>query len=240
VRRPAVRLDQDEAIVAFECAVDLIFNRPEDMASELSEVIGHPAARMVKRFDSPPEQTVVLLWCLSGAKSVTLNYDANSCLIYSDSGTRGISDGVLVSQFAPQQVPGCNPLRTLTMPGGPRRATGSSFIMAYSMARNMDRSGALAEVVAILYEATTPRQFSQLISPKVGMGKPQAERLEEIVFESKDPVRALYRKLVPRWMNKSEFSRVFGPSEVTALSPSLVKRSTILNKLVSQPFYPQQ
>lgn len=232
VRRPEIDMDADEALGAFEAALDILLNGQSGEA--LSAVVGGPASKMIRRFSTIESQVCALVWYLAGARDVALAYDDHSCTFRASGLDRGILNGKLVSTFHHGELMLCNPRDVLTKAHELCRSTETVFIMAYNLARQ--RSAYLAEGMAILYQAVSPQAFKQYVSLPRVMSKAQTGTMEALVF-GKDPVAALYKALVPKWMNISDFVRLFGAVESRNLEPDVMKRTEMMGKLAMQSFW---
>lgn len=233
VRRPEIDMDGDEVLGAFEAALDILMTGQS--AEALSAIVGGPASKMIRRFSRIESQVVALVWYLGGSRDVEFNYDHRSCVVDSESGECGIYNGKLLSTFRNGESMQCNPRDVLTRSHELCRSTESVFIMAHNLARQ--RSEYLAEGMAILYQAVTPQAFKQYVTLPRTMSKAQSRAFESVVMDGKDPVQILYKRLVPKWMSLTDFTRAFGPLASRDLEPDVMKRSAILNKLAVQPFY---
>lgn len=233
VRRPEIDMDGDEALGAFEAALDILMTGQS--AEALSAIVGGPASKMIRRFSRIESQVVALVWYLAGAQGAYFDYSNDSCVVDLNGIERGIHDGKLLSTFRNGEPIQCNPRDVLTKTHELCRSTESVFIMAYNLARQ--RSEYLAEGMAILYQAVTPQAFKQYVTLRRTMSKAQSRAFESVVMDGKDPVQVLYKRLVPKWMSLTDFTRAFGPLASRDLEPDVMKRSAILNKLAVQPFY---
>lgn len=239
VRRPPVSLAGEEVIVAFESATDLIFSSPQLLNAELSSIVSTSASKLIRRFSAPEEQLTALLWTLAGAQGVDLELSEHTCLLHTAGWSGGIENHQLVSRFTKRDLPAFSPLAVLTGNGPVCKGTDGTFITAYGISNRVDRSGDLALVVATLYQAVTPLEFRTLVLPAKRLTRSQSMALEEAVFTERDPVMVAYRRLVPVWMTHTEFQRKIANIEGRTIKPSARRRTTLFNKLSSQPFFRQ-
>lgn len=232
VRRPEIDITADEAIVVFAQAIEALLGND---TTALFRAVGGPASKMIRRFSALPSQVVALLWYLGGAENATLDYDDNMCMLQAPEDTVGIYRGVIKNRFIEQHIGEVNPRQVLVEGGEDCRSTEPLFVVAYGMARRHSRD--LATGMAVLYQATTPQRFKQYVMQPPRLLSSQCQKLEDEIMGAKDPLLKLYKALVPRWMQPSEFGRTFGLIETRDLDPDVTRRSVLLNKLVMQDFY---
>lgn len=232
VRRPEIDMTADEAIVAFAQAIEALL---ADRTTDLFHAVGGPASKMIRRFSALPSQVVALLWYLAGAEGASLEYGNRECVLHAPDISVGLLNGKIESPFVARYAGEVNPAKVLIEGGEQCRSTEPMFVAAYSRARRLNP--ALAEGVAVLYQATTPQRFKQYVEGNPQMLDSQCRKLEAEVLEGRDPVMRVYKALVPRWMQQSEFNRTFGPVENRDMEPDTVRRSVILNKLAMQDFW---
>lgn len=240
-RHPGINLDGDGALMLFESAVEVLLGRCDDPEVTLATTIDNGSVTKLIRGVEPLEpKLATLLWYLSKAKGVEVERGASTFLLHTNAGTVGVADGKLVSSFFSDAV--LSPFDTdklLSRSMGLCRATEPSFIHAYALAKRADiRVGPLTEGVAILYQATTPQLFRQLLTSDLTLSKAMCSKLEETVLEGRDPLLRVYKTLVPRWVSKSDFYRNFGSLTGRDVNPDILQRQVLLNKVASQPFYP--
>jgi len=239
IRKPALKLDRDEAVVAFESALDKIINPDLNHDIVMSQILANDrvASRFVNRCETIEQAVTTLVWLMSDLPGLKMILSDTHCYLETEQGPKGLVDGKIVSAFEWKYEPTpINPHAFLHEGGGKKENSVGEFIMAYGTARQRDRSGFLAKAVVVMFEAMSKPDFVGLFRPPLKMPKQTYDRIERKIFNDPDPHLAMFKCLVPRWMSTSHFHRFVGqPIDAPDLDDA-VRRTYYLNRLNTLPF----
>ncbi len=164
-------------------------------------------------------QTVRLLHALSTAKGARLEWDDNAIMVIHGEQAFGIIDGVVRSRFCTGTKIDVDHREVLT---GTRvvRTTEPHFTSLYKEAMRVDK-----ELTKVLVALTMRHGFSFKEMAEAAKQPPsdaQLKRWSRTLCEVEDPLLRLYKQLVPRWMDVSEFAKVFNNlgTRPTRLTPA--------------------
>lgn len=185
-----------------------------DPEKELLDVVGlggDTLLAFMKNHGGKPsnfyESTVRLLYALGNVAGASIQITDNTILVTHDGLMYGIKAGTTMSRFASDIALGeGNPLEILN-----RTETVEMddplFALLYREAYM--RGKHLIHALTALRTGNPYFDFKRLVTEQYRrrVGKKKLQGWETIVMTARDPVGALYEKLVPTWMSRMEFDR---------------------------------
>ena len=181
--------------------------------------------------DTIEEQTVRLLFACSTADSATFTCDESSFLIQHDQRTFGIDGGRIVSRFCSDLRLNVNPKAVLTRTQ--QVVVGdSSFCSLYREAMRRGRN--MPAALIALRTGYPGVKFKRMADVSDAMRYPPPAKFrqwEDVLNNNADPVAKLYSLLVPRWMNGTNFQKIFGNLATRPISPKPMTVTRMINRL---------
>ena len=206
-----------------------------DSVEDLTEADQLLCQYVTKRGDFG-EQTVRLLFALSTAEGARLAWDGNSIMVHHDECSYGIIDGVVHSRFCTGAKVVVDHREVLTR----RPELRSMDTHFYSLYREANRRGkGLVDVLAAIHMGQPGfnfRRMAEMSVPKRTPSKTQMEAWLKILYNPKDPVAALYKQLVPKWMSSGQFTKVICSLGSRPLPPNPVTQQMYINRLYAHFF----
>lgn len=175
-------------------------------------------------------QTVRLLHALSTAKGARLAWDDTSVMVHHDAMAYGIINGTVYSRFCDGTKVSADH-RTVLTAAPQLRSKDPDFCSLYRESRRVQRG--LTGVLVALTERPgfSFKDLANLASNARTPTKAQFARWLQVIHKPHDPVAALYKQLVPKWMSATEFGRVFAPIGTRPIDPSPETRQVYINRL---------
>lgn len=152
------------------------------------------------------ERTFRLLYALSNAKGARLEHDHASMMVHHDTKAYGLIDGTVFSRFCDGVKVSVNHeyLLTETLP---LSSQDPALCAIWREAARKRSTGAVWALIA-LWMGQPKIDWQKMLDSVRPSKYPTKQRFDVwlgIILNDKDPVPALYRQLVPRWMTHTEF-----------------------------------
>lgn len=234
VMSPETPTDPHAAEQLFDLFLWPLVNGGGDPIAELAAV-NQDLADFVAKGENLHTQVTLLLYALSNAPGASLGYGKNSIMVMHGAKTFGIDHGVVQSRFSKgHQIGVFDPRPTLEWPT-PLLIRNLSFCSLY---REAYRRG-LEDVLLALYVGQPNFDFKKLAREAIQNLVPRKQNLkrwEKAIMSGQDPIASLYKNMVPEWMTKMTFVKLFGQASRRPTQYPYQKRQMLLNKLLAH-FY---
>lgn len=203
--------------------------KPEDAIGEFG---GQVLKDWIIHFATPEVRAVMLLWALGHAEGAEVHYDDNSIMVFHGALKYGISQGKVVSRFLEgRDFPIASPedllnAETLT------RSFSTRFIAMYREAYR-DSAGAVTALLAVS-RAFPEMDLWRLSQRHDGGRTPPAIKMrkwERILVQHYDPIAVLFRDMVPGWLTRLAFTKVFGRLQTRRTDMSAQERQKYITKM---------
>lgn len=176
-------------------------------------------------------QTVRLLYALGNAPGARLAWDGDTIMVHHDDKSYGIIDGQVTSRFCTGAKVAVDH-RAVLLDTAVMRTFDADFCSLYREAYRQGKG--LVDVLVALAMRVPPFNFRRMGKEALGSRKPSTQQMGgwvTILTRKKDPVSALYKQLVPKWLTIGEFSRVICSMGSRPLEPDAASRQLYINKL---------
>jgi hypothetical protein len=202
-----------------------------DPGEELACIGGEELTEWVMRGETFGEQAVRLLFAVSNLDGVRRVFDDKTFLVMFDDRTFGIKGGRVESRFCTGLEMEVRPADILTRTVDVR-SFDHNFCSLYREAYR--RGGKCLDAIVALHMLNPKFNFKKMADRSRVVKTPTAAKMaswERTLLTARDPIVAMYPKLVPVWMNSSEFRRVFGNIEKRKINPSEMEIAALTGRL---------
>ncbi len=207
-------------------------NEEGESATELTTEGGSVLARYVTKGEDFGERTVRLLYALSNADGASLVHDDHAIMVHHGENSYGIIDGKVFSRFCDGLDVDVDHQGILTESKEVKIVTKE---FCYLWAEAYTRKENLIDPLVALWQSATIIHWSRLATRQVGKVVPSQGDMDKwlghIENSSDDPLLYMYKVLVPKWMTKTTYSKVFGLPTARPFNPSDDERQTFMNKV---------
>lgn len=200
--------------------------------ADLATEGGSTLARYVTKADDLGERTVRLLYALSNADGASLVHDDHAIMVHHDTHSFGIIDGKVFSRFCDGLDVNVDHQRILTESKEIKVVTREFCYLWYEA---YSRKENLIDPLVALWQSATITYWSRLATRQMGKVVPSQRDMDKwlghIENNGDDPLLYMYKVLVPKWMTKTAYSKVFGLPTARPFNPSDDERQTFMNRV---------
>lgn len=231
IMSPSVPETGVETALAFDAWLWPVHEGTGSGEADLTAATSPALCAYVCRGDTFGVQTVRLLYALSSAEGASMAYDETSIMVTHDDKTYGIANGLVVSRFCAGLQIKANPKQVLedTHDVG---AYDKGFTSLYREAYR--RGGGAREALIALHMGQPNFSFTKLAResvPKRNPTKADIRTWENVLTSGRDPIKRLYKHLVPLWFKSRDFGRMFCSLHTRPLELDPLQQQAYINKL---------
>ncbi len=201
-----------------------------DSVTDLREKTSDELVSFVTHVKDFGVQTVRLLYALSGAEGAKLEITPESVMVHHGEKSYGIIEGRVYSRFCDGLKIDVDHMKVLTE-CPTQELFNAVFCRLYREALRI--GGGVERALVALHIGRPTFNFRRISRAKVFV-HPTDYLLNSWSIDMarcKDPVGAMYRKLVPRYMTKMRYRTIFGNIPTRNLEPDDAKRQMYINKV---------
>lgn len=195
----------------FDTLVDNIINSDiQPLLDGLDLHMNKPVIDWLAQWEDASEKVIMLVWATAKSHGLQVEYDHDSIIVYTGETRFGIASHRIMSRFNEGTVV---PIKS------PKRLLNSDRMIRTFSARNIamyreayrDSEAATNALVALLTAWPKMDLWKKIRVAKVVELPSIASlhRWERIIMNQNEPVLMLYRVIVPGWMSRADFCKVF-------------------------------
>lgn len=203
-----------------------------DPAKDLTAAWTEELTLFVLKGKTLGEQTFRLLYALSNAPGAHLEHDRASIMVHHDTKVYGLIDGVVFSRF-------CDGVKIavdhehLLSETHPLSSQDPTLCAIWRESARKRSTGALWALIA-LWMGQPKINWQKMLDSVRPSKYPNKERFDvwvRTILNERDPVTALYKQLVPRWMTHTEFGNTIVRPERRSDNPGELARQGYIGRL---------
>lgn len=191
----------------------------------------HDLYEYVKRNNNDP---IFLLFALGNSSPARLRVGRTYIMVECDDAEFGIKDGIVQSRFAQGEVVNkCYPFEVLNTPYG-GTTNDCALIALWREAYRIDNGATEALIALKIGEPgfNFKRMLMRAITAR-HLTNEKFDEIEDIMFNSDDPISELYVTCVPELLSIKEFDLIFGAAwRKRKCGPNMLKRSKFYDALI--------
>lgn len=199
---------------------------------ELADAGGSALYRYVTKGADFGERTVRLLYALSNADGASLVHDEHAIMVHHDTHSYGVIDGRVFSRFCDGTQVNADHQKILTES---KRLKVVTREFCYLWGEAYLRRENLIDPLVALWQSCSVVHWSKLAAKPIRQKIPKESDLNNwlgiLECNPNDPLFDIYKILVPKWMTKGVYSRLFGLITARQFDPDEVTRQKLMNNL---------
>lgn len=209
-----------------------VYQQEGDSYQDLAKEGTPQLANWVRRGADFGEQTVRLLVALGNAPGARLEYSPDSIMVHHDGVSYGISNGVGYSRFCDGLKIEVDHMRILTEQ--PTVVVRNAAFVALWCEAYLKGPQTVSALIAY-YQRNPVANWTMIAqTARDYMGtkmKTSFGRWVKMLDLDHDPIPALYKAMVPKWITQTEFNRLIAPVAFAPVDPDRSTRQMYINKL---------